>query len=308
MYRGRIFGRQDPMTVVVSDDPEFERRKAEVEAHQRYRHPFLAQLFGFTCTAGLNVFIYHDEMMPISQVEEMHAGSILARRYVRYVMKQNFNAADSFWKETTGWSVLRLLGTAWIRQSTGKLCLNIGDGYQSYMRIFSIPPNMRKLPSFKLTENDMHNKLLSTLELDRFYTLPIPSIWSRHGLLSSTTGSVALPSVCITPDRRADRKFNWNELTPIHFTNFHLSLSDVVLNSWHRRLHLPIEVLSTGWTRIEYSQTSYSNEFDMKLELNNQEDVVEWWLSQQNYVHKCLAISRIERDFFLSPRSPSHAH
>jgi hypothetical protein len=25
MYRARIFGRQDPMTVVVSDDPEFER-------------------------------------------------------------------------------------------------------------------------------------------------------------------------------------------------------------------------------------------------------------------------------------------
>lgn len=158
-------------------------------------------------------------------------------------------AANSFWKETTGWSILRLLGTAWIRRSTGKLCLNIGDGYQSYMRIFSIPPNMRKLPSFKLTENDMHNKLLSTLELDQFYTLPIPSIWDRHGLLSSTTGTVALPSVCITPDRHADRKFNWNELTPIHLTNFHLSLSDVFLNSWHRRLDLPIDVPSTGWTR-----------------------------------------------------------
>ncbi|KAJ6452211.1 hypothetical protein C8R45DRAFT_1040897 [Mycena sanguinolenta] len=158
-------------------------------------------------------------MMPISQVEEMHGGSILARRYVHYEMKQNFDAADSFWKETTGWSVLRLLGTAWIRRSTGKLCLNIGDGYQSYMRIFSIPPNMRKLPSFKLTENDMHNKLLLILELDQFYSLPIPSIWSRHGLLPSTAGTVALPSVCIAPDRHFDRKFNWNERTSINFTN-----------------------------------------------------------------------------------------
>jgi hypothetical protein len=31
------------------------------------------------------------EMMPISQVEEMHAGSILARRYVRYEMVSSFH-------------------------------------------------------------------------------------------------------------------------------------------------------------------------------------------------------------------------
>ncbi|KAJ7818713.1 hypothetical protein B0H14DRAFT_1369568 [Mycena olivaceomarginata] len=56
-------------------------------------HPLLAQLFGFTCSAGLNALIYHDDMVTISQIQKMHAQSILASRYVNLEMLCHFKAA-----------------------------------------------------------------------------------------------------------------------------------------------------------------------------------------------------------------------
>ncbi|KAJ7818697.1 hypothetical protein B0H14DRAFT_1369252 [Mycena olivaceomarginata] len=38
VYRARMFGSQDPMTVVVHDDTKFEQRKAQVLEVQRYRY------------------------------------------------------------------------------------------------------------------------------------------------------------------------------------------------------------------------------------------------------------------------------
>ncbi|KAJ7303629.1 hypothetical protein DFH08DRAFT_54609 [Mycena albidolilacea] len=113
VYRARMFGSQDPMTVVVHDT-KFEQRKAQVLKVQQYRHPLLAQLFGFTCSAGLNAMIYHDDMVTISQIQKMHAQSILASTYVKFQMSQHFGAAKLYWEETTGNSVNDLPGTAWI--------------------------------------------------------------------------------------------------------------------------------------------------------------------------------------------------
>ncbi|KAF8139265.1 hypothetical protein K438DRAFT_719704 [Mycena galopus ATCC 62051] len=137
VHRARIFGHQDPMTVVVYDDSNFEQIKAQVLEAQRHRHPFLAQLFGFTCSAGLNAFIYHDDMMTISQIERMHALSALASSYTLHEMFEHFKAAQLYWWENTGTSGNDLPGTAWIRLSTGKLCLAIGDGVTQCMDIYN---------------------------------------------------------------------------------------------------------------------------------------------------------------------------
>ncbi|KAJ7787187.1 hypothetical protein B0H14DRAFT_287782 [Mycena olivaceomarginata] len=174
VYRARIFGSQDPMTVVIHDDTRFEQRKAQVLEVQQYRHPLLAQLFGFTCSAGLNALIYHDDMVTISQIQKMHAQSILASRYVNLEMLRHFQAAELYWEETTGNSVDDLPGTAWIRLSTGKLCLDIGDGVKPCSAVrFDLRCYypLTELPSFKLTEDELHAKLLRVLKFDEFYAI-----------------------------------------------------------------------------------------------------------------------------------------
>ncbi|KAJ7930635.1 hypothetical protein B0H13DRAFT_1858448 [Mycena leptocephala] len=61
VYRARIFGSQDPMTAAVYDNHrQFEQRITGMQEGPQFRHPHLAQFFGFTCLASMNALIYHD--------------------------------------------------------------------------------------------------------------------------------------------------------------------------------------------------------------------------------------------------------
>jgi hypothetical protein len=113
-------------------------------------------------------------------------------------------AAQLYWEETTGNSVNDLPGTAWIRLSTGKLCLDIGDGVKPCSEVrfdllwYHTPA---ELPSFKLTEDELHAKLLHALKFDEFYTM---FAFSSRGYLGynlpSSTESITLPSIWISGD------------------------------------------------------------------------------------------------------------
>ncbi|KAF7340338.1 Reverse transcriptase-RNase H-integrase [Mycena venus] len=286
VYRARIYNCQEPMTVIAYNDSEFEQRRAEVQKAQQYRHPSLAQLFGFTCSAGLNALIYHDDIMTISQIRKMHAQSTLASLYIRDRMWQQFNTAYFYWNETTGKSASDLPGTAWIQMSTGKLCLDIGDGVEQCINIWIDLEGylLVELPSFKLMENELHTKLLCALKLDEFHAMVAFS--SRHNFgnnLPSSTETITLPSICITNDRG---DFQSHQLLTIPFPN-HLTPNDIYVGPWHSS-PLHNEVMPTGWTRVEYLDNPEYLLLWMSVQLREEDNVMKWWVSQQNYVCKHL--------------------
>ncbi|KAF8164367.1 hypothetical protein K438DRAFT_1941899 [Mycena galopus ATCC 62051] len=253
VHRARIFGHQDPMTVVVYDGSNFEQIKAQVLEAQRHRHPFLAQLFGFTCLAGLNALIYHDDIMTISQIKKMHAQSALASTYIRHEMLQHFEltitkAAFWYWEENTGTMCYDLPGTAWIRLTTGKLCLDIGDGVTQCIAIYiGLTPNMLDymlVESFKLTENELHTKLLHALELDEFHVMLGQSGQWHSNNLPSSTESITLPSICILSDRVNS---NSHQLLTIPFTTSSFTEHLPLRSSWNCH-SFRSEVMPTGWT------------------------------------------------------------
>ncbi|KAJ7792133.1 hypothetical protein B0H14DRAFT_3160438 [Mycena olivaceomarginata] len=278
------------MTVVVHDDTKFEQRKAQVLEVQRYRHPLLAQLFGFTCSAGLNALIYHDDMMTISQIRQMHAQSILTSRYVEFKMLQHFWAAELYWVETTGSSVDDLPGTAWIRLSTGKLCLDIGNGVKlcSGVRFDLLCPTPAELPSFKLTEDELHAKLLRVLEFDEFYAMLAISSRQYFGYnLPSSTKPIILPSLWIS-GHWAD--FKSGQPLAIPFPN-HVTPNAIYMQPWEG-YPLQNECMPTGWTRVEYQGNPNLDSHYLVayggIEDHAEGNVIKWWLSQQAYVHKHL--------------------
>lgn len=164
------------------------------------------------------------------------------------------NAANSYWEETTGRRLYYLPGTAWIRLSTGKLCMDVGNGYESIAdSIQARPAPLFELSEVKLTENDLGDKLLSTLELNEFYSLL--AWYNTYNLNSSpsTPGTITFPSFCnpCCPWDRAHLKPNDLHAIP---TEKHLTLDDLYIGSWWNMYtgDLPQEVLSTGWTRCAY--------------------------------------------------------
>ncbi|KAJ7826354.1 hypothetical protein B0H13DRAFT_2440826 [Mycena leptocephala] len=293
IYRARIFGSPDPMTAVVYNDAQFEQASHNlhrmVEAHrgQQFRHPHLAQFFGLGSSASVNTLIYHDEMIPFSQVQKLHAGSVLASYYFRNQTSRHFDliiikVADSYWEETTGEKFYHVPGTAWIRLSTGKLCMDVGNGYDSCIEIVR-PRAHSKLPEVKLTEYDLGDKLLSTLELDEFYSLLACSKISFPKFLSSTPGTIMLPSIYNPRWDRAHFKPNDLHAFP---TEKHLTLDDLHISPWYTS-DSPQEVLPTGWTRVDYSEC-HPCMFGITVGLKYSDPPRKWWLSQNHYVRNHL--------------------
>ncbi|KAJ6596427.1 hypothetical protein DFH09DRAFT_1407646 [Mycena vulgaris] len=196
------------------------------------------------------------------------------------VTVKQFNAANLFWKSTTGEWLCSLIGTAWIRLSTGKLCVDVGNGDQ-LASLF--PPWLvhRELPSINFTDNDLDDKLLSRLKLDEFYDL-LAYAFGDSIKLSSAPRTITLPSLCRIPDPGAD--FNAEAEIPAipivnHFTPF-----SICVNSWSSYA-FPVETMTTGWTRVEYLDNPDKDQ-DLRMSINfvDEDDAKKWWFSQQGYV------------------------
>jgi hypothetical protein len=158
-------------------------------------------------------------------------------------------AANSYWEETTGEHFFCLPGTAWIRLSTGKLCIDVGDGYDSIAAIALYVPWLHsELPEVKLTENDLGDKLIYTLELDEFYSLLTRGNIGFLNFSSSTPGTIMLPSIRSPYGDPAH--FHSNELCAIP-TAKNFTHNDSYIDSWHTD-DLPQAVLPPGWTRCAY--------------------------------------------------------
>jgi hypothetical protein len=156
-------------------------------------------------------------------------------------------AAESYWGEMTGRICHYIPGTAWIRLSTGKLCLDVGDGVKLCFAIRKdlIQYTATELPSFKLTENDLHAKLLSALKLDEFHAMVVfcTQEYFLHDLPSSTE-AITVPSIWI-PSHYVD--FKSLQIFTIPFPN-HLTSNEIHMGSWNS-YPLHSEVMPTGWTR-----------------------------------------------------------
>jgi hypothetical protein len=127
--------------------------------------------------------------------------------------------------------------------------MDVGNGYES---IAASAPYLLEaysgLPEVKLTEYDLGDKLLSTLELDEFYSMVAYSHSPFPTFASSTAESIPLPSICNPYGDRIHSKRDQFCAIPTAKT---LTLDDLHIGPWYPS-DLPLEVLPTGWTRCAY--------------------------------------------------------
>ncbi|KAJ7930704.1 hypothetical protein B0H13DRAFT_1858515 [Mycena leptocephala] len=255
IYRARIFGSQDPMTAVVYNDAQFEQAR-------HHLHIWSLPYIFLRCREWLKYGKAHN-----------------FGRWFCSPLRQ-FSVADSYWEETTGGRLYYLPGTAWIRLSTGKLCMDVGNGYEPCGDVVPSPRFWTpEMPSLKLTENDLAGKLKCTLELDEFYSLLTRGNRAFLQISSSTPGTITAPSIY-------NPNCNHAHFEPDGFcaipTAKHLTVDDLYIDSWSTS-NLPQEVLPTGWTRVDYPEC-HSHPFWIAVGLKDYIAPMKWWLSQQHYV------------------------
>ncbi|KAJ7826344.1 hypothetical protein B0H13DRAFT_2680712 [Mycena leptocephala] len=79
--------------------------------------------------------------------------------------------------------------------------------------------------------------------------------------------------------------FKSNDLHAIP-TEKHLTLDDLYIAPWYKGT-LPLEVLPTGWTRVDYSEC-HSGLFWISVGFKDNTALLKWWLSQNHYVRNHL--------------------
>ncbi|KAJ7846534.1 hypothetical protein B0H13DRAFT_2093139 [Mycena leptocephala] len=143
--------------------------------------------------------------------------------------------------------------------------MDVGNGYESCLSVLRPGGPHSKLPEVKLTENDLGDKLLSTLELDEFYSLLVQNKITKFS--SSTPGTIILPSIYNPHWDRVHSKPNDCHAIP---TEKHLTLDDLHIFPWYTS-DSPQEVLSTGWTRCAYGcfAPSFSNNCSVGLSIQS---------------------------------------
>ncbi|KAF8139255.1 hypothetical protein K438DRAFT_719350 [Mycena galopus ATCC 62051] len=151
--------------------------------------------------------------------------------------------------------------------------LNIGDGVTQCFEIYDhLVRNMQvgvEMLSFKLTENELHTKLLHALKLEEFYAmLGYSGYSSYHYNLPSLPESITLPSIRILSNCV---KSNSHQLLTILFKTspftMHLPSDGISMRSWDG-YPLHSEIMPTGWTWVEHLNNAEPS-FWMQVQLDS---------------------------------------
>ncbi|KAJ7615801.1 hypothetical protein B0H17DRAFT_675539 [Mycena rosella] len=226
------------MTAVVYEGSQLQKWKAEVEYRQSLRSPFVPQLFGVTESRGVNVLIYHDELITVTQFRQLYHGSPLITEYIEYQMARDYDRAWSYVRTYTD-----LIPS--IRVSTGRLCyhdLGLSDGGPSgLISADLIPWEM----SFSVTPGtrDIEQQLFTRMDLCDIHTM-LMAFPSPRIIKLSVHDHIPLGNLATVGGDLLD--FH------VHFPNVELANIEFRVGPW-RAYGAPIvtdiTALDTQWTR-----------------------------------------------------------
>ncbi|KAJ6571223.1 hypothetical protein B0H19DRAFT_1129472 [Mycena capillaripes] len=294
IYKAWVFGTPGTLTAVVYEGVNFDKWKSEVEKHETFRHPSLVQLHAVIMSRSMNALIYTDDLIPLRDVREFHANSPLASTYVECGIKRDLCAAFEYWKDVTGTSLLSPGApnyTSWIRVSTGRLCIDVGDSFSDikHLDVKSLVRDpVSRATSLGYCEANLHLKLISRLQLDDIHAL----LCSRSGYemteVSFRSGHVALGTIWPTSD--VQKVISCPSLLSLPTT---VGPQDIVLQSWGYRkngLRSPCnrkDVMASGWTRVTLPpnmQSAHHLTTRVKIQPPTRREMKKCWLSQANSI------------------------
>ncbi|KAJ7018582.1 hypothetical protein C8F04DRAFT_1198799 [Mycena alexandri] len=132
MYSAHIQGCKSNMAVTLyQGDGAKDRWKEDISQYSELRHPYLAQLYGIVSTANLHAVVFHDDLIPYTELLEKYRNSHLSTVFFWACMDSDFSLraqfsqdVDRYISSLSGTSLAWEECTAWIRPSTGRLCLD----------------------------------------------------------------------------------------------------------------------------------------------------------------------------------------
>ncbi|KAJ7439636.1 hypothetical protein B0H11DRAFT_2102129 [Mycena galericulata] len=269
IYTARIDGRQSDMTVAVYQGPQAEENwKREIQKYSMLRHPSFVQLYGTVRSAcGLYATIFHDELVPFQQYMDEYRHSMISTVYLHmYFSRRHEDAEDQLASVVGPYKASEIIynaSAAWIRRSTGRLCVQPWTEERIYRSPFWA--SCKDVPPMSSLAGDPEHAMLSSLSLS-----------DCHAICFDFLGV----------DNWLDLKQDVGEmiLSPETDKIAHVLNPKLLSDGWEDRpKHVEEDgrmVLENGWTRFASSCAKHPDPLRGVLYIGDRG----LWLSQANYI------------------------
>ncbi|KAJ7779727.1 hypothetical protein B0H16DRAFT_1499679 [Mycena metata] len=319
IYRASVVGTPaTQLTAVIDEGTDLEKWRSEAEKHEMFRHPSLVQLYAVTMSRTIKGLIYADALISLPEIRETYADSPLASSYVEYGIvrclfhhtfrailteqKRDLFDAFKYWETVTKTWLLSPGApnyTAWIRTSTGRLCIDIGDS-SSIIKHLDVKTLVRDPVSRSMSigycEVDLERMLHSILQLDDIHVLLCSRANYEATEVSFRSGQVALGTIWPAS--------NVQKITPpvglLAFPPNMVTSNDMVGQPWwcwndglRTQCNLK-DVMPTGWTRVSLPPNmdrAHHLRTRVKIKPGTSREMHKCWLSQANSIaRECGAV------------------
>ncbi|KAJ7032201.1 hypothetical protein C8F04DRAFT_665663 [Mycena alexandri] len=296
IYRAAVVGTPGTeLTAVIDDGTDLEKWRSEAEKHETFRHPCLVQLYAVTMSQTMKGLIYTDALISLPEIRETHADSPLASSYVEYGIKRDLFDAFKYWETVTKTWLLAPGApnyTPWIRTSTGRLCIDVGDS-SSIIKHLDVKALVRdpvsRSTSIGYCEVDLDQMLPSCLQLDDIHILLCSLASYETTEVSFRSGYVALGTIWPASDVE-------KIIPPVDLLAYPpdmVTSNDMVRQPWWcwddglRTQCNSKDVMPTGWTRVSLPpnmERAHHLTTRVKIKPGTRREMQKCWLSQANSI------------------------
>ncbi|KAF7353206.1 hypothetical protein MSAN_01508300 [Mycena sanguinolenta] len=255
VYHAKIRG--DPGTVTVAvyqgNGAEEEWRK-DVAKYKSIWDPHIMQPYGLVSTNGLYAMVFHDELIPYRQFCRRFENSPILTVYIagycpigkNTEFEEATNYISGGFRKSSEYGDL----SAWIRPSTGELCLDLVQGGPE--PISELPwwvdadvVHVLRLENVSLDAPDLEDMIISSLSEDQYHELCSQPSIARHRYFQISTKYPVGPGIF---------RLDSQDGTCVWITEPLQILPDKEFD-WDNHGHAPDELLPNSWIRYDSRQT-----------------------------------------------------
>ncbi|KAJ7679381.1 hypothetical protein DFH06DRAFT_509690 [Mycena polygramma] len=275
VYSARVGDRPSNVTVAMYQGHNAkEAWQEDIARYMSVRHPYIIQIRGKASWGNIHAALFHDELIPLTDLLALHRQSHFSTVNIYACCHRDFDEVRDY-----VYSVLRQpLGqstcTIWIRQSTGRLCVDLvqsSDTPSFYS--YDLPDELPRVRGmFSLNGSTTEATVIDSLTLEEYQAICFSNLSQCETITLSTSMLMYLGAVYSYPLQEMIASLRTVELCPC---------------CWETRREAPEEIIADGWTRFDYHDMA-----DNAVELHICDISIPGatWLSQANHIFNRLRI------------------
>ncbi|KAJ6576916.1 hypothetical protein DFH09DRAFT_1450478 [Mycena vulgaris] len=234
VYSARIHGSKSKMTVVIYQG---ENAEEDISRTSWLRHPNFVQLYATASSSGVHATIFHDDLVPATQILAEYHGSHFSMIYLYHYLDTEFDDVGRYMYSIFKRGLHSADCTLLIRCSTGQLCVDITFPGSAWLWLDGSIPSSPASYSSKPPED---SQIIESTPLDVYHEICSVHLADYRKIQVSPDASVQLGAIIsCAPGTGVEHSKVIADIPEHMFRDF----------GWSETHGAELLVMEDGWTR-----------------------------------------------------------